>query len=245
MKPLLWTLLALTPLGCNTPTFDLVTTKPNLGWVDGCTEVRVSGAVFAQDATLTIGGVKVDVLARGEGADLGYWMNAYTPQAPTGAAGYVDVTVTSAGSSLTLPQAYYYTACPAPGWTEDVFLTSSVASPLDPWTYNTPSHTLAANDAVTVIGCQLDFSTMKVQLMSPDVDRQSSTLLDATSDCGTGKGHFTAPAMADGGYDVVITDSAGTIVYPPDYGCIAAAAAAGDTAASCYPVSTVCFGEGC
>lgn len=205
---------------CNTPTFNLVSIKPIYGWVDGCTDVKVSGSAFADDATVQIGGVDVEVTSRPtEGLDVGYWLTTVTPPSPTGTNGYADVTVNSAGASDTVTGAFYYVACPMAGYIE-------VLDPAE----------VSAGTAVNVWGCGLDVTTLKVKLVSQADPKVSSTPADLVSDCSTARTHFDAPDMAPGTYDVLLVDSSDTIVYPSDYGCVP------DTATPCLPVYTVTYG---
>lgn len=219
MKSILW--MALVPIlaSCNTPPFNVVSVKPIYGWVDGCTEVRVSGSGFADDATVAFGGVEVPVTSRGEGIDAGYWLGAVMPPAASGTNGYVDVTVNSAGASDTVPGAFYYVACPMLGNVE-------VVDPAD----------VSAGTSVSVWGCGLDTTQLRVKLSDPMGKLPASEPLPLSPDCSTAQAHFTAPSMPSGTYDVLLVDSSEAIVYPPDYGCVP------DSATACYPVFTVTYG---
>lgn len=220
MKPMMW--MALVPIlaSCNTPPFNVVSVKPIYGWVDGCNEVKVSGSGFAGDATVAFGGVEVPVGTRGEGMDEGYWLTAVMPAASTGASGYVDVTVNSGGASDTVPGAYYYVACPVLGNIEVV----------------DPAEGLSAGTNVSVWGCGLDATQLRVKLVDPTGATPASEPVALTADCSTAQTHFAAPTMPAGTYDVLLVDSTETTVYPPDYGCVP------DSATACYPVFTVTYG---
>lgn len=220
-----WTIpLPLVALGltsCNTPKFDLVSIRPIYGWVDGCTSVKVGGASFGSDLSFAMGGVDTPIVERGSGIDEGYWFTAVTPAA-TGK-GYVPISVTQNGETLTIEDAYYYVECPMPGYIEGLSASD-----------------VASGDTVGIVGCGLDTQGLKVKLVTPGMPKggTESDLLSLTSICGSAQVSFTAPALADGTYDVLITDGSGTLVYPADYGCIP------DSATSCLPVFSVTYGGG-
>lgn len=247
--------LAAVLVGCNTPTFDLKTAKPTYGYSDGCTEIRLSGSAISEDATATVAGAEAQVVARGADADAGYWLNVYTPADPTGAGGFVDITLNSGADSATLTDAFYYTPCPNAPWFDAVYATDSQASPYDPWAVPYNSYAVSTGADVTFVGCGFDFDTMRVQLYRA-ADRSAlvtkgkpgvtSGVITPEQTCGSGRGHFAAPDLpADGPtyYDLVVTDTQGNIVFPPDYTTCDPATA--DTSTYCIGTSVVCYGEGC
>lgn len=226
-------------MSCNTPSFRVVTVKPIYGWTDGCTEVRVSGSGFDEASTLSVGGTSVDVIARGEGADAGYWVNAYTPPSSTGASGDVDVTLTSAGESGTITGGFHYVQCPEGGTVDNVYASATIPEPYDPWTPAAPSSSVTSGTDVTITGCGIDFTSLKVKLVS-EADGTEANLITPTQTCGTGVGHFTVPTLTDGAWDVLLVDANDTIFYPSDYGCVP------DTGAgiSCLPVYAINYSTG-
>jgi hypothetical protein len=207
---------------CNTPKFDLVSIRPIYGWVDGCTEVHVGGAAFADDAVFKVGATEVPIEGRPtEDIDKGYWFTARTPAAA--GKGYADISVTQNGETLTIPEAYYYVECPAPGYIE-------AASPSD----------VASGAPVTLSGCGFDILGMRVRLVQSGVKKPlESAVLPITTVCGSASVSFVAPDLPAGTYDVLITDPTGdTLIYPADYGCVP------DSATACLPVTSVSYGGG-
>ena len=87
------------------PTMGLQVTaiSPNVGSTSGGTTVTITGQEFANDATVTIGGVAATDVVFKSSAQL----TAVTPAEGSGA---VDVTVTSGGKSATLPGGFAFIA---------------------------------------------------------------------------------------------------------------------------------------
>ncbi len=223
--PLLAALAALALLGtsCNTDGFAAVSIAPIYGWVDGCNTVRISGHGFAEDATATLGTLALTVATRGTGQDQGYWLESTLPANPVTAKGYADVTVTSAGKTSTIKDAYYYVACPAPGNLESMDV-----------------QTVTAGATVTLGGCGLDPATVSVQLVP--WTGGTNTTVPITSSCGTATATFSAPALPDGSYDVQLIDATGAVLYPT-WSCSQGAADTADTAAASEWCPTLTYGS--
>lgn len=210
MKTFCWLPLAALLVSCNTAAFNAVGISPIYGWADGCTDVKVSGSGFDEDiaVTLDMGGgasAALDSLvhavddpaldARLQALEEGYYVLGRTPAAPTGTNGFADVVVTSGGETDTVVGAFYYVACPAPGYIEA----------------SGPSEGLTAGTQVAIAGCGLDTTALRAQL----VDASGQPAGDAValqSDCGTAQVHFAAPDLPAGSYYLALVDSGGTIV---------------------------------
>lgn len=216
LAPVLATLLA----SCNTPGFDAVSISPIYGWTGGCNTVRVSGHGFAEDATVTVGAVDLPIAARGEGIDAGYWVEGALPADPVRTAGYATVAVHSAGQTSTLPDAYYFVACPQNGNLESL-----------------DTETAVGGQAVAMRGCSLG-ADLTVRLTLRDGDGADAVQVPVTPTCGSTDATFTAPTLADGLYDVALVDTAGDVVFPP-YPCPADPA---DTAGALLWCPTLTYG---
>lgn len=221
-----WLALTVVLAGCNTAGYDVVSISPIYGWTDGCNTVRVSGHGFSETATAALGELALDINARGEGIDAGYWVEATLPPAPVTEPGYATVTVTSDGVASSVPDAYYYVACLQLGNLES--LDSEVA---------------AAGQAIGMVGCQLDASALTVRLSPQDQPERAHGRLHTdvpfTSSCGTATASFVAPALDDGVYDVELVDAAGATVFPP-YAC---PAPPWDTAGALLWCPTLTYGD--
>ena len=215
MKRYAWVPLVAGLASCNQVGFDLVSIKPIYSYVEGCAAVKVAGHGFADDLKVTVSmpdaagsAVEADlenlVLAKDDPAvedprlkelNAGFYVLGTMPAAPVGTSGYADITVTSGGETGTLPEAYYYVACPADGYVEG---------------YG-PSTGLTAGTSVSLEGCNLNGETMKVQLVD-GAGVPAGEPVAIVSDCRTAAVHFDAPALADGDYYVTITDLDGNLL---------------------------------
>jgi hypothetical protein len=200
-------ILPLALAGCNTVGFGVISMEPIYGWVDGCTDVKVSGHGFDPDASATLGGVALTDLTQPDGLlDEGYQLFGRTPPSPTGATGYADLTVTSGGESGTLAQAFWYAACPGAGFADG-------ADPAE----------VTEGATVTLSGCGLDPATQAVRV-------GTSAALPIEASCGTARATFTAPGLPAGTWYVGVFDLAGTQIFPDPACDITQPVATGDTA---------------
>lgn len=205
---------------CNTAGFAAVSISPIYGWTGGCNTVRVSGHGFAEDATVTVGNVELPITARGEGIDAGYWVEGALPADAASAAGYATVTVHSAQQSDSLPDAYYFVACPADGNLESL-----------------DTETAAGGQTVAMQGCGLS-ADLSVRLTLRGGSGADAVQVPVTPTCGSTQAGFSAPSMADGLYDLALVDTAGDVVFPP-YPCPADPT---DTAAAMLWCPTLTYG---
>ena len=181
-------------VACDSP-LNAVSVTPLYGWVDGCTPVTIQGSGFGADVNADIGGVRVtEVTPTTDPNDVGY---AFTATVPAAAApGYADVTVYSTGKQDTIAGsgAYYYVACPAAAHVDALSVESGL--------YTQP---------VTLRGCNLDASVMRVRLVSEDRTTVSDDLTP-TSACGTAAITFPVPVVPAGAYAVQVVDLAGNVL---------------------------------
>ena len=202
--------------------YDAVSISPIYGWVEGCTTVRVSGHGFADDASVKIGDLSLDISARGTGLDRGYWVEGTLPPDPVTGAGYATVTVTSDGNASSIEDAFYYVACLQPGNLESL-----------------DTETAVAGQTIGMAGCALDPATLTVELVS----RSDGSIARApfTSTCGSATARFVAPDLPDGLYDLQLVDAARERIFPP-YLCPITDTA--DTAAALLWCPTLTYGVG-
>lgn len=203
------------------PTFVAIT--PDYGYVDGCTDVALSGHHLGTDATASIGGVDLPITpaeedpSREEWAqDVGFLYYAATPPAPAGAEGFQDVTLTVDGEAMTLPDGFFYRACPASFQVDGLSAGDG--------TTTTPS--VAVGDDFGLNGCGLsDEVTVRIMQYTdatlrgtapteadgcgnPAVEAATASLV---SDCGTARARFAVPALPDGTYALWFVHSDGTV----------------------------------
>ncbi len=215
MRTYAWMPLAAALVSCNKVGFDAVSISPIYSYVEGCNAVRVSGHGFAEDISVTVSmpdasGVAVTadleslVLAKDDPAvtdpdlkalNVGFYVLGVMPGAPAGTSGYADINVTSDGVTASLPQAYYYVACPADALVEG---------------YG-PSSGVTAGSDVSLQGCNLDAATMQVQLLD-ETGAPVGQQVPLVSDCRTAAVHFAAPAQPDGTYYVTLVDAKGNVL---------------------------------
>jgi hypothetical protein len=206
-------------LGCNTAGWDAVSISPIYGWVDGCSPITISGHGFSDKATATIGGQAVTGITQPDrDLDKGYLFTATVPAAT--AAGYADVVVTDGENTATITGtgAYYYVACPAPGYLEAL----------------SPTDGITAGATISMTGCGFDPAAVRVQIVD-SAGTAAGDAIELTPVCGTASVSFTAPALADGTWYLELIDPTGTVLSgtpcpPVD---TAVPADTSDTAAAC------------
>jgi IPT/TIG domain len=190
-----WAALAsLTLLSCDPYGFKLVSISPIYGWVDGCTDVTVSGHGFDDDITVTIGGTALANLtlpdADANPLDVGYLVRGQTPAGSAGGT-FATVSVTSGGETSELVDAFYYETCWYGAYPESADPTEGVTS----------------GATISLSGCNLTAGSVQVRV-------GTSSNIDLTSVCGSAQATFTAPAVADGCHYLSFYDSAGTELFP-------------------------------
>jgi hypothetical protein len=215
MRKIAWALLPIVLGSCDPITFGAVSIRPIYGWVDGCSEVKVSGHKFGDDVTGAVAGEPfTNIVLPTKELDKGFFFTATMPAGATN--GFAEVSVTSGGETSTIPDAYYYVTCPAAIYPETA----------------APTEGVTAGTVVTLTGCNLDATLYRVQVGAAEP-------VAMTSVCGTGIATFTAPdlpALPDGaGYAVSFVDANGVLVYPQI--CDTA-----DTATPCDIVHTLVYG---
>jgi hypothetical protein len=201
------------------PTFVAIT--PDYGYVDGCTDVMLSGHHLGTEATASIDGVDLPIVPAEEdptlpeqGQDVGFEYYGTTSPSTSGA-GFKDVTLTVDGQEMTLPQGFYYRACPLTFQVDTTYVVNA-AGEVD----STSTPGVAAGDTFALEGCGLsDQVTVRImQYVAPPTTTTQTTTTVATttdgcgnlavevatasltSDCGTAKVHFDVPALPDGSY---------------------------------------------
>ncbi len=207
MTLLLWAVLS----GCNDAGYAVVSIDPIYGWTDGCTAIAFGGHGFSDDLSATVGGNPVgNITLPTRAIDKGF---AFSGTLPAGSHGYADVVVTSAGveSKLSGTAGFYYVECPAAG-------TIDTLGP----------ENVVAGTAVTIVGCGLDATALLVRL-TDSTGTPVTADVGTTSECGTGKVSFVAPALAAGTYLVSLVNSAGDVIS----GGACPARDSADTAYSC------------
>ena len=189
---------------CNTPSFRAVSVRPIYGWADGCNSVKISGAGFEDDVSVSVGDDPLMSLATPEAEiDQGYYVTGVIPPLDLAASEYVTITVSSGGESDDVLDDFYRIACPAPILVEGM----------------SPTTGLAAGGDVTIGGCHI-YDTHTVS-----IGGESATISNVSScEGGTDTGSFAAPDVADGFWHVAYYDSTGAEIYPVIEGCDPAAA---------------------
>lgn len=189
MRRIMLASAALGVTSCSNLPLDAVSIRPIYGWVDGCTDVKVSGHGFDDDISVKLGGQALEGLTlpdpEANPLDVGYVVYGVTP--PASEAGYADLEVTSGGETDTVKDAFYYVACPA-----------------DPYVEAASTDTAAAGDTIVLSGCNLDASAYQVQVGGETVA--------LSSECGTATVSFTAPDLDDGCYYVHMVDASGNVL---------------------------------
>jgi hypothetical protein len=238
-RPRLAAALALTLPGClGGP--QLVAIRPSFGYLDGCTPVVVSGSALGTDATLTLGGTPMlDVVAPGldparpaHAQDVGFRYDALTPPRSGAETGFVDLVLTVSGRALTLPDAFYYVACPG-----TVHVDAA-----------TPDADLTPGDTVALDGCGLDVDGIVGRLVDDAGAAVASLAL--ASVCGTGRASFAVPDVPAGDYWIELVADDGTtwggacLAEPGDSGDESAVADTADPCAGLVRLSVVAAVEG-
>lgn len=214
--------LLLVSAGCNKAGYEAVAIRPISGWLDGCATVEITGHGFGDEISASIGSNEVTDITRPDDEEERTF--SFFATVPAGdAVGATDVLVTSDGKESTIAGGYYYLECPAPGTIDGL----------------APEEGVAAGDTVSIAGCGLDASTMEVVIYDPAgvVADVTATL---TSDCGTAFVSFTAPALADGEYEILVRDSTTHAVLNPVTGDPRECPI--DTSAPCDAAHTITYG---
>lgn len=207
----------------------LVQINPDYGYVDGCTDVVLSGHSLGETATASIGGVDLPIVPATEdptreewAQDVGFDYFGLTPAAPGLEPGFYDVEMVVDGETLTLPQAFYYRACPSSFQIDSYSVADGAGATL---TATTPE--LAEGDTFSLSGCGLDadVTAQIVQITGSTATATGTpTLVDScgnvatavgapiplVSDCGTANVHFSVPAGLTAGETYAIWFSDGT-----------------------------------
>jgi len=104
--------LATLSTSCNTAGFAAVSIRPVYGFEDGCNPVTVYGHGFDDGTTVSIGDNPMTNLVQPDGGfDQGFRIDGNVPAGSAGTFADVNVT-TAAGEKSTIPEGYYYLACP-------------------------------------------------------------------------------------------------------------------------------------
>jgi hypothetical protein len=210
-------------VGCNDAGYRAVSVRPNAGWVDGCTDVRISGHGFGDEVSATIGGSEVFNIVRPDGEIQGdpndeFYFFASTPAGSD--QGDAPVMVTSDGEEDEIPQGFFYMAC----W-GDPFIQSM-----------TPDEGVANGDTVTLRGCNIDADSYSITVEDPTGTLAPVENIALTSDCLTAYASFTAPALPSGTYYALIK-SGDTVMHPATgWPCEA------DSATYCEPPLMITYG---
>lgn len=234
--------------GCNDAGYEAVSIRPTYGWIDGCTDVKISGHGFGDEISATIGGSDVLDLTRPEGEGVDgepeelFFFFARTPAGS--AVGEAPVTVTSDGESSTFPDpalseeargAFYYVACPG---------APLIESPAP----GAPVEGVSSGDTVSLAGCGFDADTMEVRVQDPTLLLGEDPVhADLVSDCLTAYTSFAAPDLADGSYDVILVEAGSCAADDPVTDCNVVHPATGypctpDSATTCNPNLILTYG---
>ncbi|MBW1877280.1 MAG: hypothetical protein JRJ84_02865 [Deltaproteobacteria bacterium] len=218
----LWSLVIIMLVGCNNAGYRAVSIRPSAGWIDGCTDVRISGHGFGDEVSATVGGAEVMNITRPTGEiqgdpDSEFYFFASTPAGD--APGDVAVFVTSDGDEDEIPQGFYYLAC----W-GDPYIDSM-----------SPDEGVASGDAISLRGCNIDADTYSITVTDPTGTTADQDVA-LTEDCLTAYASFTAPSVPDGTYYVLIK-SGDTVLHPATgWPCQA------DSATYCEPPLMITYG---
>ena len=191
---MLWSAIAGFTACLNRPT--LVAITPEYGYVDGCTEVIVSGHDLGVQATADLvgeaGSVPLELLPakdkpkRPEWAqDQGFVYTATIPPAPDLASGFYDLVVVVEGEALTLNSGWYYRTCP------QTFRFDSYSIPY----IESGNQLVEAGASITFAGCGL---TDEVQLQFLQGDDGAGAVVGTAapvSDCYTSQVHYVIPEL--------------------------------------------------
>jgi len=219
----LWSLAIIMLVGCNDAGYRAVSIRPGAGWIDGCTDVRISGHGFGDAVSATIGGNEVTDIFRPTGevqgdADADFYFFAVTPAGT--APGVATVVVTSDGDEDEIESGFYYLACWGDPWIDTM----------------TPDEGVATGDTITLRGCNIDAGTYTVTILDPTGTQEPVENIALTADCLTAYASFTAPNLPDGSYYVLI--KSGDAVLHPSTGWPCEA----DSATYCEPPLVMTYG---
>lgn len=190
----------------------LVAVNPDYAYTDGCTAVSLTGANLGTAATGAIGGNPIESWAPAQenpdlpehAQDVGFLYTGISPAASDAAGGFVDVTMSIDGETLTLDRGFYYIACPATFYVEAADI----------------GDTNAVGDAIGLYGCGMDVSAIEGRLYSADTPADAAVAtFSLTSDCRGAITHFEVPDVAEGTYWLELAHTDGTTFggnCPPD-----------------------------
>jgi len=177
----------------------ITTVSPSSGGTSGGTSVTITGTNLDSATAVTIGGVAATVVSN----------SATSITATTGvhAAGAVDVAVTTANGTGTLPGAFTYTA------------------PLPTITSITPSSgTTAGGTSITINGTNLSGGTVTIGGTAATVTATTASSITAT----------TPSSVTSGAKDVVVTVSGNSVTSTGGYTYVTPATASAVTATLAY-----------
>ena len=192
--------LVLMASGCLTGP-NLIAVYPDYDYVDGCQNVTITGNNLGTTATATLGGTDLTLTAAEEdperedyAQDVGFEYYAAVP--PGSAPGWVDLTMTVDGETLTLPDGFYYRTCPGP---------LTIDTPV-----GDPSYTGPAGATLPLAGCSIDAATTTGRLLDQTDGTEIGTFT-LTQVCSTAQATWTVPAVAAGTYLIELTSGATVI----------------------------------
>ena len=179
-----WTpVLLLAATGClNGPT--LVSVTPDNDYVDGCRPIVIQGHHLGTSASASLGGTDLALAPAEEDTDypdyaqdVGFVYYATPPPASSGAAGFVDVTMTVDGEEMVLSDYFYYRSCPGP-LTLDVAVFEG-----------------AANAVLPLEGCGIDAAATSGRLLDM-LDGSEVATFGLDQVCSTAQATWTVPDVA-------------------------------------------------
>lgn len=211
--PLLSAIIALG--SCNDAGFAVVSISPIYGYVDGCTDVKVSGHGFSENAEALLDDITLENLAYPDPntneLDEGFIIYGRTPRHEKG---YVDLIVVNKDLSYsTLKEAYYYVDCPGEPWLDSI----------------SPSAGVLPHDVVTLSGCNIDTSEVFVRV-------NNSEPIPLSPSCRTATSTFMAPELPAGDYELALVDAKGALLWPSE------PCSAKDTAGECQEPLVLNYG---
>jgi hypothetical protein len=176
----------------------LVSVTPEYGYVDGCTEVLISGHDLgvAAKAKLKGKGGEVDIeLSPAEpdpkkpewAQDVGFDYTATMPPSPA-AEGFYDLILTVDGEELEISQGWYYRTCPG-GFRVDHYQIPYEGA---------GTQTVTAGGTIAFQGCGLTTDVVLEFLRGTDGTGTVAATASAVEDCSTAAIHFVIPALEPG-----------------------------------------------
>ncbi len=180
---------------CGLNPFDVVLVSPIYGYVDGCTEVAVTGRGFSEDVRARLGLQPAlgAVLPAPGALERGFRFDILTP--PNGNVGPVDLTVIDGEHIQTLSEAFHYVPCPA------AFTVDGLSA------YDAP-----ANTRVSIYGCSLSTADVVVHLTNEDPAVPPVDLVPSPV-CGTATIDFGVPNLP-GTWTLTLQNRDGDPIWP-------------------------------